>query len=173
MLQEICNVFPHVEFPYFLESICGIIPLEVLALCVLPGWFKHFRDAGWISTHWEGVMLIRNRSAPSYRSGVTSGIRENPCVELLPPWVVLVTIPVLCWQCRLFPGWSGKTITNTTFVTREGSQSSCMGTWGCRTQECHVPNRWHVLGDRQIRAKGGFRVTLLLCHGSWIETLWY
>lgn len=33
MLQEICNVFPHVEFPYFLESISGIIPLEVSAVC--------------------------------------------------------------------------------------------------------------------------------------------
>lgn len=41
---------------------------------MMPGWFKHFRDAGWISTHWEGVMLIRNRSASSCRSGVTSGI---------------------------------------------------------------------------------------------------
>lgn len=118
-------------------------------------------------------MLIRNRSASSYRSGVTAGIsvfmeRKTPCKAPATLGGVGdsdsdVFCSVLAAQA-LSRMVQTPHLPNTTFVTREGSQGSPMGTLECSTQECHVPNRWHVLGDRWIRAKGGFRVTLLLCH---------
>lgn len=61
MLQEICNVFPHVEFPHFHLSISGIIPLELLAASCWADFTtqKHWGAAGWIAC--RGSRVSRER----------------------------------------------------------------------------------------------------------------
>lgn len=67
MLQEVCNVFPHVEFPHFHLSISGIIPLELLAASCWADFItqKHWRAAGWIAA--MGVVSAGSGSASFYR----------------------------------------------------------------------------------------------------------
>lgn len=73
--------------------------------------------------------------------------RENPRAELLPAWAVLVTVTLMSQD--------GQTphLPITTFVAR--GVSVLHGDVGM--QDSGMPNRWHVLGAGQIRAKGGFR----------------
>lgn len=81
---------------------------------------------GGSAAHWEGVVLIRNRSASSYRSRMTSGI--SVFMERKPLRVATATRdlggggdgepscghPRFCaggtaWPlCSLFPGWSNR-----------------------------------------------------------------
>lgn len=97
---------------------------------------------------------MRNRSAAFYRSGVTSGI--SVFMETKPLYRAPatlggvgdsdpdVTTPVLCW---LFPGWSNPSKSPQHHIFHRGS---CMGTLECRTPECQVPDRGHVLDDRSV-----------------------
>lgn len=74
MLQEICNVFPHVEFPHFHVSVSGIIPLELLAAGLIET--SQTREGCGVAQQLAGEELHWLPTGPVAPSGV-GGLQEQ------------------------------------------------------------------------------------------------